>query len=61
MGEMTVSTYVAEASEFLAAGFTGVGTVINGIWSSGVIGQISLLGAGLGVVFTAYRLAVKRR
>ena len=60
MAEMTVASYVTEATEFLAAGFTGVGTIINGIWSAGVIGQISLLGAGLGVVFTAYKLVVRR-
>jgi hypothetical protein len=60
MAEMTVATYVAEATEFLAEGFKGVGTIINGIWSAGVLGQISLLGAGLGVVFTAYRLVVRR-
>lgn len=60
MTEMTVATYVKAATDFLAAGFEGVGTIISGIWSAGVIGQISLLGAGLGVVFTAYKLVVRR-
>ena len=56
---MTVASYVQLATDFVGAGFAGVGTIIEGIWSAGPIGQISLLGTGIGVVMMAYRL-IKR-
>lgn len=60
MAEMTIASYVQAATQFLAEGFSGVGTIISGIWDAGVLGQITLLGAGLGIVFKAYHLVIRK-